>query len=201
MIEHHRSSREIVAFIQGWLYSIETGEPELDDQNPVINTLRSVLAYAQPIDNYEHPEEDDQTFGVTHRPDTIVTSGDAGEEERDANSNEPAFKKVTIEPYREPGSEPIIGLVIKNLTEVQALEVTSFVTNLAHRPDDLTTAEEMYPRTTIRKLIDWLERKEDEGCEATGGVVVYEKPDGRVMQFVVSNPDINRTNEYKAYKH
>ena len=109
-------------------------------------------------------------------------------------------KRVTIEPYREPGLEPIIGLVIKNLTEVQALEVTSFVTNLANRPDDLTTSEEMYPRTTIRKLIDWLEKKEDEGCEATGGLVVYEKPDGRVMQVVV-NPDLKRTTEYKTIKH
>ena len=87
----------------------------------------------------------------------------------------------------------VVGLNITDASEIQMMEINQFVLGMGDNVDQ----DDNKNQTNIRRLIDWLEKKESQGCEVTGGLVVYEKADGRIMQVIVT-PHPNRLNEYKT---
>lgn len=42
----NKSANEIVSFIEGWIYSISSSIPEIDNADPILRTLKDIVAYA-----------------------------------------------------------------------------------------------------------------------------------------------------------
>ena len=79
-----KTAEEIVSFIQGWLWAIDTHNDEFNNQNVVFNVLRDILAYACPnefvkTDDKQEPAEtvnripiDEELIGrLTARPEDL----------------------------------------------------------------------------------------------------------------------------------
>lgn len=80
----NKTAEEIVSFIQGWLWAIDTHNDEFNNQNVVFNVLRDILAYACPnefvkTDDKQEPAEtvnripiDEELIGrLTARPEDL----------------------------------------------------------------------------------------------------------------------------------
>ena len=56
----NKTAEEIVSFIEGYLHAQCTGDPDVDDKNPVVDALRTILVYARPFFSVDKKEDNEQ---------------------------------------------------------------------------------------------------------------------------------------------